>query len=135
MRYIMVVSPEFAARYFPDGVTAEALRQCPAVNFSEHDELQNEFFARFFGLAPGEFPAHTMPSSQGFVTMAEQGIAYAVVEEHQARPGLETGKLVQPCDYLIERPLYWHHWNMESTLLARVNEIVRDAAHRHLPVA
>ncbi|MEQ5774328.1 LysR family transcriptional regulator ArgP [Thalassospira sp. NFXS8] len=133
MRYIMVVSPGFAQKYFPDGVTPDALRQCPAVNFSEHDELQNQFFYRFFGLTPGEFPAHTMPSSQGFVTMAEQGIAYAVVEEHQAAPGILAGRLVQPCRYVIERPLFWHHWNMESRLFSRVNDIVRDEARRFLP--
>ncbi|OSQ38978.1 LysR family transcriptional regulator ArgP [Thalassospira mesophila] len=133
MRYIMVVAPEFAAKYFPGGVDADALRRCPAVNFSEHDELQNQFFHRFFGVNPGEFPAHTMPSSQGFVTMAEQGIAYAVVEEHQAAPGLAAGRLVQPCAHVIERALFWHHWNMESRLLSRVNDIVRDEARQFLP--
>ncbi|WP_114088089.1 LysR family transcriptional regulator ArgP [Thalassospira profundimaris] len=132
MRYIMVVSPGFAARFFPNGVTADALRACPAVNFSEHDELQNLFFYRFFGLEPGEFPAHTMPSSQGFVAMAEQGIAYAVVEEHQAEAGLAAGRLVQPCPHVIERPLFWHHWNMESRLLSRVTDIVCDEARRFL---
>jgi LysR family transcriptional regulator (chromosome initiation inhibitor) len=133
MRYIMVVSPEFADKYFPQGVDSDALRRCPAVNFSEHDELQNQFLHRFFAINPGEFPAHTMPSSQGFVTMAEQGIAYAVVEEHQAAPGLAAGRLVQPCRHVIERPLFWHHWNMESRLLSRVNDIVRDEARQFLP--
>ncbi len=132
MRYIMVVSPEFAARFFSNGVTADALRACPAVNFSEHDELQNQFLYRFFGLNPGEFPAHTMPSSQGFVSMAEQGAAYAVVEEHQAEPGLAAGRLVQPCPHVIERPLFWHYWNMESRLLSRVTDIVCEEARRFL---
>ncbi|MFC4234318.1 LysR family transcriptional regulator ArgP [Thalassospira xianhensis] len=133
MRYIMVVAPEFRDRYFASGVTADALRSCPAVNFSRHDELQNQFLNKYFGLVPGEFPAHTVPSSQGFVTVAEQGIAYAVVEEHQAAEGLRSGRLVQPCPHVIERPLYWHHWNMQSGLLSQVNEIVLGEARHYLP--
>ncbi|MFH1803693.1 MAG: LysR family transcriptional regulator ArgP [Pseudomonadota bacterium] len=133
MRYIMVVSPGFAQRFFANGVTPDALRACPAVHFSRHDELQNQFFKQFFGLEPGEFPAHTVPSSQGFVTVAEQGIAYAVVEEHQAQDALAQGRLIRPCPHVIERPLFWHHWNMDSVLLRRVNDIVRDEARRFLP--
>ncbi|AXO14809.1 LysR family transcriptional regulator ArgP [Thalassospira indica] len=133
MRYFMVVSPEFQERYFKDGLTADALRACPAVNFSEHDELQNQFLHQYFGLNPGEFPAHTVPSSQGFVTLAEQGVAYAVVEQHQAEEGLRTGRLVRPCPFEIDRPLYWHHKTINSRLLDQVNDIVLSEARRHLP--
>lgn len=133
MRYILVVSPEFNERYFRNGVTAAALRACPAVNFSRHDELQNQFLKHYFGLNPGEFPAHMVPSSQGFVTVAEQGIAYAVVEQHQAEEALKAGRLVQPCDHVIDRPLYWHHKTMQSRLLDQVNEIVLAEARRFLP--
>ncbi|WP_417815101.1 LysR family transcriptional regulator ArgP [Thalassospira alkalitolerans] len=133
MRYIMVASPAFCDRYFAKGVSADTLRACPAVNFSRHDELQNQYLSQYFGLAPGEFPAHTVPSSQGFVTVAEQGIAYAVVEEHQAAEGVRAGRLVQPCPHAIERPLYWHHWNMKSGLLAQVNDIVLSEARHYLP--
>ena len=133
MRYVMVVSPTFNDRYFKNGVTADALKACPAVNFSEHDELQNQFLHQYFGLNPGEFPAHTVPSSQGFVTLAEQGVAYAVVEQHQAEEGLRTGKLIRPCPFEIDRPLYWHHKTINSRLLNQVNEIVLSEARRHLP--
>lgn len=133
MRYVLVVSPEFNERYFANGVTAESLRACPAVNFSEHDELQNQFLKQYFGLNPGEFPAHMVPSSQGFVTVAEQGIAYAVVEQHQAEEGLRAGRLIRPCDYEIDRPLYWHHKTIQSRLLDQVNEIVISQARRFLP--
>ena len=133
MRYVMVVSPKFNDRYFKNGVTADALKACPAVNFSEHDELQNQFLHQYFGLNPGEFPAHTVPSSQGFVILAEQGVAYAVVEQHQAEEGLRTGKLIRPCPFEIDRPLYWHHKTINSRLLNQVNEIVLSEARRHLP--
>lgn len=133
MRYVMVASPEFDERYFANGVSAESLRACPAVNFSEHDELQNQFLKQYFGLNPGEFPAHMVPSSQGFVTVAEQGIAYAVVEQHQAEEGLRAARLVRPCDYEIDRPLYWHHKTIQSRLLDKVNEIVISQARRFLP--
>jgi len=133
MRYVMVVSPDFNERYFANGVTSAALRKCPAVNFSEHDELQNQFLKRYFGLNAGEFPAHTIPSSQGFVTVAEQGIAYAVVEQHQAEEGLKNGTLIQPCTHSIERPLYWHHKTIQSRLLDQVNDIVLTQARHFLP--
>ena len=133
MRYVMVASPEFNERYFANGVSAESLRACPAVNFSEHDELQNQFLKQYFDLNPGEFPAHMVPSSQGFVTVAEQGIAYAVVEQHQAEEGLRAGRLVRPCDYEIDRPLYWHHKTIQSRLLDKVNDIVISQARRFLP--
>ncbi|MCC9622724.1 LysR family transcriptional regulator ArgP [Thalassospira sp. MA62] len=133
MRYVMVASPEFVARYFTDGINRDKLIKCPAVNFSEHDELQNQFLKDAFGLNPGEFPAHTMPSSQGFVTMAEQGIAYAVVEEHQVIEGVNNGRLVRPTDYVLERPLYWHHKTINSKLLDQVNDIVISESRRFLP--
>lgn len=133
MRYVMVVSPAFNERYFRNGVTADALKTCPAVNFSEHDELQNQFLHQYFGLNPGEFPAHTVPSSQGFVTLAEQGVAYAVVEQHQAEEALKSGKLMRPCPYEIDRPLYWHHKTINSRLLNQVNDIVLSEARNHLP--
>src|SRR5690606_34973505 len=46
MRYLAVAADGFVCRYLPQGVTARALRQAPAVVFGPDDQLQHRFLDR-----------------------------------------------------------------------------------------
>ena len=49
MRYLATASPAFVKRWFPDGVTAQALRRAPVLCFNRKDELQERFVRRVMG--------------------------------------------------------------------------------------
>lgn len=49
--YLFVASPEFAARYFPDGVSRSALLKAPAVAFDYLDDMHMAFLQTNFDLA------------------------------------------------------------------------------------
>ncbi|ODU13792.1 MAG: hypothetical protein ABT15_00215 [Pseudonocardia sp. SCN 73-27] len=43
MRYDAVATPQFVARWFPDGVTAQALARAPLVDYDRRDDLQTRW--------------------------------------------------------------------------------------------
>ena len=67
--YAATASPDFMARWFPDGVTAEAAAKAPCMIFNAKDNLQRLWLERNVapGLAP---PAHFLPSTQAFIDAA-----------------------------------------------------------------
>jgi len=52
--YLFVGSREFAARYFPNGVTRSALLKAPAVAFDHLDDMHQAFLQQNFDLSPGQ---------------------------------------------------------------------------------
>lgn len=120
MRYLCVASPEFAARHFPRGLTRGALARAPAIVYGRDDDMQAQFLRRHFGLDTGQFPHHVVPSSEGFVAFALGGLGYGFVPRIQIRGPLADGRLVDLAPQHHERvALYWHHWQVQSPVLAR----------------
>lgn len=132
MRYVPVARLDFIQRYFPDGVTPSALRKAPAVIFGRDDDLHQKFLRKHYRIAPGEFPAHVVPSSEGFVNVTRTGMAYALVPENQVKPYLENGELIKICDKDVFRPLYLHYHNIDSTMLKSVVNVTRAIAQMEL---
>ncbi len=66
MNYRMMASAEFAAKWFPDGLTVDAVRLAPAVIFDRHDELHHKLLRQALGEAPGAIPTHYVPSVEKF---------------------------------------------------------------------
>jgi LysR family transcriptional regulator (chromosome initiation inhibitor) len=115
MNYLLTASPTFVARHFPAGLTREALAKAPAVAFDQRDDMHVSFMSEHFGLEPGGYPCHTVHSSEAFVAMAEQGLAYCLIPQLQIRGQLKRGSLINlsPDRLLMER-LYWHRWVLEK---------------------
>lgn len=93
LAYRATASPEFIARHFPEGVTAEALAAAPALTFNQKDRLQHGWAERMAG-HPLDLPAHRLPSTQAFVEACLAGMGWALNPEPLARPHLATGRLV-----------------------------------------
>ncbi len=55
--------PDFVSRHFPQGVTAEAIGNAPALTFNQKDRLQSRWIRQVLGedLSP---PTHWLPSTQ-----------------------------------------------------------------------
>lgn len=132
MPYLCAGSPDFRALWFPQGLTATALARAPAIVFCHHDDMHEAFLLRHFGLDSRRYPHHVVPSSEGFMAFALAGLGYGFVPEIQARAHLARGELVDLAPEREEVVLYWHHWQVQSPVMARLAQAIGDAAGRAL---
>ncbi|SFZ79023.1 HTH-type transcriptional regulator ArgP [Chitinimonas taiwanensis] len=133
MRYRLLATPAFAARYFPQGLNRAAARLAPLLVFNRKDALQADFLQHQLGLAPGSYPCHYVPASDAFLLAIRLGLAYGMVPEQQYGDALARGELL---DLAPEQPtdvaLYWHRWQVQSPKLERLSQEVLRAARQHL---
>ncbi len=133
MRYRMLATPAFAARWFPNGLTREAARQAPVMVFDRKDALQATFLQRELGLPEGSYPCHYMPSSDAFTTAVRLGLGYGMVPDQITGDMVRAGLLIDlapavPTDVM----LYWHAWRVQSPKLERLSARVIGAARAAL---
>ena len=127
MRYRPVAAPAFAARWFPDGPTPEALAAAPVVVFDRDDVMQHRYLDRH---APGAAPPeHTVPSSRDFTAAIELGFGWGMLDELQLDPArvvdLAPGNA-------ISQPLHWQRWRLRSPSLDAVSDAIVAAARARL---
>lgn len=128
LNYILVASPAFIERYFAEGINAETLIKAPGVAFDHKDNMHIRFIEQHFALKEGQYPLHTVRSSEAFITMAKHGAAYCLAPELQIRAELASGELVHIfTEQKIVETLYWHYW----VLLKGVYKEVSDAIITH----
>jgi LysR family transcriptional regulator (chromosome initiation inhibitor) len=128
MRYRPMATPAFRTRWFPDGVTADALAQAPVVVFDRKDTLQHGYLRRrdVDVAAP---PLHHVPASADYVTAVALGFGWGMVPRQQERPA----ELVElDPDGAVDVVLYWQQWRMRSPSLDRVAAAVLAAAREQL---
>lgn len=127
MRYRAFASPEFIARHFRSGVTAEKLAQVPAIVFGPDDFLQHRYMAALG--VNGGFVYHLCPSSEGFVRMTCAGLGWGLMPELQVQAELARGELIElVADQPIDVPIYWHHWRNGGELLDRLTRRLQQVA-------
>ncbi|MDH2433371.1 LysR family transcriptional regulator ArgP [Pokkaliibacter sp. MBI-7] len=133
MDYIWVCTPAFAQRFFASGVNADSLRQAPAVAFDRDDQLHVRFVRQHFNLTAGDIDFHMIPTVEGFIDAIRYGMAYGFVPRSQIRQELASGKLINPTPELkMPVPLYWHHWRLQTPMLARLGSLLEKAARQYL---
>ncbi|MVA73333.1 ArgP/LysG family DNA-binding transcriptional regulator [Agrobacterium vitis] len=108
LTYRATASPDFAARWFPQGVTAEALAVAPCLTFNAKDGLQTAWMEQVAGcrLSP---PCHWLPSSQAFIDASRLGLGWGMNPAVSVAALIAEGVLVdlRP-DQPLAVPLYWH---------------------------
>jgi len=121
MRYLATASPTFAARWFPDGVTAQTLRRAPVLGFNRKDQLQERFVRRVMGGRAGELRAHLVPSPNAFVESSLLGLGWGMNPEPLASAHLKSKRLVDlaPRKWL-DVPLFWQQWALVSDSLNKL---------------
>lgn len=128
MRYRAVASPAFMRRHFAAGVTGQALASAPCNVFNRKDTLQARFLRRLTRqtLRP---PSNHVPSTHGFIHAALQGLGWGMNPEALVAPLLACGDLVEIAPGIVlDVPLFWQHWRLDSTLMHALKESVREAA-------
>lgn len=125
IRYRPAATRAFAARWFPHGVTADALAVAPVVDFDRLDDLQARYL-RSKSRRRLEPPRHYVPASADFADAIALGLGWGMLPESQldARPQVVD---LAPGD-AIDVPLYWQQWNLRSPLLdAIAAEVLTEA--------
>jgi LysR family transcriptional regulator (chromosome initiation inhibitor) len=103
----------------------------PVVVFNDKDDLQHELLRRH-GVAHGPAVVHQVPATADFYAAVRVGLGWAMLPEPQARVDLASGVLVRLSADVIDIPLYWQRWRLDSPKLAALTEAVRAAAARYL---
>ncbi|MBT2549031.1 ArgP/LysG family DNA-binding transcriptional regulator [Arthrobacter sp. ISL-65] len=123
MVYRAKASREFAARWFPDGPTPEALAAAPVMQYDRKDTHQLAVLAR---IAPDATPPqHFIPDSVQYVESIHAGLGWGMVPDQQD----QENSLVELDPAWSEHlRLYWQVWTLDSPGLAEVtNAVVRAA--------
>jgi LysR family transcriptional regulator, chromosome initiation inhibitor len=132
LRYCATASPDYCARWFPDGITVTALGKAPALTFSDKDRLQTRW-ATAQGLARPTLPTHRIASSQAFVDACLAGLAWGMNPETLVRPHLASGALVALLpDTPLDVALHWQFTRLAAPALRPLTDAVRKAAAKAL---
>lgn len=128
LTYRAVASTAFAERWFPDGVTAEALRKAPYVDFDRRDGLQAAWLSAR-GVDERGIPRHYVPASHDFAQAVLLGLGWGTLPGRQGEDALASGAVVPLGGDPIRVPLYWQQWGLRSALLdAIAAEVAAEAA-------
>lgn len=132
MRYHCACSPGFATRWFPEGFSLKAAWRAPAVVFNRDDNVHDRYLVQTLGMSPDSAPRHHVPDSERFVDFVLGSAGYGLIPHLQAATHLASGALVDLSPITMPVPLYWHCWNIPSTLLARMGKALKAEARRAL---
>lgn len=133
LRYALVCSPEFQQQYFSNGVNPTSLALAPAVAFDQRDDMHTQFVQAEFGLKRGDYPQHSVPSSDAFVALAKQGVAYCLVADIQIGKELKSGQLVDLMpNFRLVRPLYWQRWQLLKGVHLAISNAILASRTRFL---
>lgn len=135
MRYVATASPAFMARWFPDGVTVEALKHAPMMTFDPKDTLQTDWLRATFG-RPLRPPSHWIPATHPFVEATLAGMGWAMNPEILIADHLATGRLVPLMpEAPLDVPLHWQTSRMVGKAIAPITREIRRAASVLRPFA
>ena len=129
LRYLPAAAPWFADRWrrgdSPDWAAM------PLVNFNDKDGIQGDLL-RLRGV--GQWPpvVHYVPSTADFYEVVRIGLGWGMLPEPQARADLAAGRLALLSGDVIDVPLHWQRWRIDSPRLAALTDAVRAAADRQL---
>jgi LysR family transcriptional regulator (chromosome initiation inhibitor) len=134
LRYVATCSPDFRVRWFPDGVTPEALAAAPALIFDEKDRLQHRWAETVTGRRL-RLTGHRLPSSTAFVEAALLGLGWGMNPAALVDGHLAAGRLVALAPEMpLDTPLVWQANRIGRATLAPLTAAVRRVARSALVV-
>lgn len=129
LRYVPAAAAAFAGRWrrgrAPDWAAM------PAVVFGAKDDLQQDMLRRR-GVPRLPPVVHQVPTSADFLAAVRIGLGWGMLPEPQARADLAAGQLVRLSGDVLDVPLFWQRWRLDSPRLTTLTDAVREAAGRHL---
>jgi LysR family transcriptional regulator (chromosome initiation inhibitor) len=129
LHYVPAAAAAFAGRWrrgrAPDWAAM------PTVVFGAKDDLQRDMLGRH-GVPQLPPVVHQVPTSADFLEAVRIGLGWGMLPELQARAGLASGQLVRLSGDVLDVPLFWQRWRLDSPRLTTLTDAVREAAGRHL---
>ena len=129
LRYLPAATPALADRWrrgeSPDWAAM------PVVIFNDKDDLQHELLRRH-GVGQDPPIVHQLPSTADFYEAVRVGLGWGMLPESQASGDFSSGALVRLTAEVLDVPLYWQRWRLDSPKLAALTAAVRIAAAGHL---
>jgi LysR family transcriptional regulator, chromosome initiation inhibitor len=129
LRYVPAAAPAFAERWrrgrSPDWAAM------PSMVFNDKDELQQELLRRY-GITQAPPVVHRVPSSADFYQAVRTGLGWGMLPETQASADLAAGRIIRLSPDVIDVPLYWQRWRVDSARLTALTDAVQEASRRHL---
>lgn len=129
MRHVCVATPAFAAHWFGDGFSIDAVQLAPSAS------TPSNLLARYLAREVGEcgFARHTLPTPAAMFACVASGVAYGLVPELMALPLLASGQLVElkPGTQLAQA-LAWHAWKIDTPFTRALSEQVLGTARQYL---
>jgi LysR family transcriptional regulator (chromosome initiation inhibitor) len=129
LRYVPAAAPWFADRWRRGDAPDWAAM--PLVNFNDKDGIQGDLLRRH-GFCEWPPVVHYVPSTADFYRVVGIGLGWGMLPEPQARADLAAGRLVLLSADVIDVPLHWQRWRIDSPRLAALTEAVRTAADKQL---
>jgi len=136
MVYRCLVSAHYRELYFPDGVTVEALKRAPCVEFNAKDDLQRSYLKQHFQCSY-DIPKNRIPSTESYLDFIVRGWAWGMVPDMQSEHLRASGRVEELIPgYTVETPLYWHIWNLRTQLHRDLtDQLCRRATEILQPIA
>ena len=123
MEYCLVANKAFQQKYFSNGVNQDSLKMAPGISYDHKDDMHVRYIAKHFNLAASEYYCHSVRSSEAFVALVKQGVAYCLLPKLQIEEALNTGQLINLCpDKELVETLYWHSWVLVRGLNKKISE-------------
>lgn len=136
MPYRVFASPDFAAHWFDGGLRLDACHRAPFILFNRKDEVHHQLFIQLFGTIPAPLPTHYLPSSEKFADCIAAGMGYGMLPDQQSQSLVQQGRIIDLAPgILVPVWLYWHCWNLSSTVLNKLSDYLVSEAKSRLPAA
>ncbi|NDV90421.1 ArgP/LysG family DNA-binding transcriptional regulator [Alteromonas sp. 345S023] len=134
MNYQLYASPIFIERYLKEKQTPQSIMNSPGLLYDEYDvTLLGDYQRECFNLPPFFANCHWYPSSHGFVKMAIDGVAWALLPSLQVINEVKNGELVSLFpDKCLGVPLFWHWTSLDSGALTDLTLAVKRVAKAQL---
>ena len=142
MRYRASASPAFVARWLSGGPVERTLPAAPMLVFDRNDDLQDKYLRTLTagragaaegtgGPVPGGRTRHLVPTSEAFLSAVVRGLGWGMIPDEQAAL-LPPGALVDLVPgRVVEVPLYWQQWKLDSPALKALSDAVLAVAREH----
>ena len=132
LEYEIVCSRDFAQTYFPDGVTAKALRHAPGLYYDRRDQIASSMLEKF-GVHISETNRHFIPGSAELNRATELGLGWCANPVLISRADKETTQLVRlvPETYFVN--LFWITWALASNDIQALTKHLYLVARKSLP--
>ncbi|KQN89144.1 ArgP/LysG family DNA-binding transcriptional regulator [Arthrobacter sp. Leaf69] len=128
MRYLPVCTPDFAARWFSGGATADTLAVAPVIVYDRKDDLQDRYL-RGVSRKTLQPPRHFVPAAHEFGEAIRWGMGWGLLPEIEVSDELKRRTMVSldPAAR-VDVPLHWQQWRHGSAALEEVAAAVLAAA-------